>query len=311
MDENEQEEEKAMQTSVIGFPRIGTLRELKFASEKYFRNEIKAEELLQTAKDLRKAHWMTQKEAGITFISSNDFSHYDLVLDTAVLLGIVPKRYQELQLSALDTYFAMARGYQGTSGDVKALAMKKWFNTNYHYIVPEAEDDTVIHLSASKLFDEYAEAKELGIATKPVVIGAYTMLKLCRFTGEKKAEDFIGDLTAAYQELLKECQKQQIAWVQFDEPALVRDMDAQDVELFHRLYDAVLQEKGNCRVLVQTYFGDVRDVYQDLTAMDFDGIGLDFLEGKETVRLIEAYGFPADTILFAGLVNGKNIWNYK
>ena len=153
MDENEQEEEKAMQTSVIGFPRIGTLRELKFASEKYFRNEIKAEELLQTAKDLRKAHWMTQKEAGITFISSNDFSHYDLVLDTAVLLGIVPKRYQELQLSALDTYFAMARGYQGTSGDVKALAMKKWFNTNYHYIVPEAEDDTVIHLSASKLFD--------------------------------------------------------------------------------------------------------------------------------------------------------------
>lgn len=308
MDENEQEEEKAMQTSVIGFPRIGTLRELKFASEKYFRNEIKAEELLQTAKDLRKAHWMTQKEAGITFISSNDFSHYDLVLDTAVLLGIVPKRYQELQLSALDTYFAMARGYQGTSGDVKALAMKKWFNTNYHYIVPEAEDDTVIHLSASKLFDEYAEAKELGIATKPVVIGAYTMLKLCRFTGEKKAEDFIGDLTAAYQELLKECQKQQIAWVQFDEPALVRDMDAQDVELFHRLYDAVLQEKGNCRVLVQTYFGDVRDVYQDLTAMDFDGIGLDFLEGKETVRLIEAYGFPADKILFAGLVNGKNIW---
>ena len=213
MDENEQEEEKAMQTSVIGFPRIGTLRELKFASEKYFRNEIKAEELLQTAKDLRKAHWMTQKEAGITFISSNDFSHYDLVLDTAVLLGIVPKRYQELQLSALDTYFAMARGYQGTSGDVKALAMKKWFNTNYHYIVPEAEDDTVIHLSASKLFDEYAEAKELGIATKPVVIGAYTMLKLCRFTGEKKAEDFIGDLTAAYQELLKECQKQQIATV--------------------------------------------------------------------------------------------------
>lgn len=308
LDENEQEEEKAMQTSVIGFPRIGTLRELKFASEKYFRNEIKAEELLQTAKDLRKAHWMTQKEAGITFISSNDFSHYDLVLDTAVLLGIVPKRYQELQLSALDTYFAMARGYQGTSGDVKALAMKKWFNTNYHYIVPEAEDDTVIHLSASKLFDEYAEAKELGIATKPVVIGAYTMLKLCRFTGEKKAEDFIGDLTAAYQELLKECQKQQIAWVQFDEPALVRDMDAQDVELFHCLYDAVLQEKGNCRVLVQTYFGDVRDVYQDLTAMDFDGIGLDFLEGKETVRLIEAYGFPADKILFAGLVNGKNIW---
>ena len=133
-----------MQTAVIGYPRIGTLRELKFASEQYFRKEIEAGELLQTAKELRKTHWLTQKEAGISFISSNDFSFYDNMLDTAVLFGIVPKRYKELQLSELDTYFAMARGYQGDSGDVKALAMKKWFNTNYHYIVPEVEDEMVI-----------------------------------------------------------------------------------------------------------------------------------------------------------------------
>ena len=118
-----------MQTAVIGYPRIGTLRELKFASEQYFRKEIEAGELLQTAKELRKTHWLTQKEAGISFISSNDFSFYDNMLDTAVLFGIVPKRYKELQLSELDIYFAMARGYQGDSGDVKALAMKKWFNT--------------------------------------------------------------------------------------------------------------------------------------------------------------------------------------
>ena len=133
-----------MQTAVIGYPRIGTLRELKFASEQYFRKEIEAGELLQTAKELRKTHWLTQKEAGISFISSNDFSFYDNMLDTAVLFGIVPKRYKELQLSELDIYFAMARGYQGDSGDVKALAMKKWFNTNYHYIVPEVEDEMVI-----------------------------------------------------------------------------------------------------------------------------------------------------------------------
>ena len=169
-----------MQTSVIGSPRIGTLRELKFASEKYFRKEIGSDELEKTAETLRQTHWNTQKAAGIDYISSNDFSFYDLVLDTAVLLGIVPKRYQELKLSDLDTYFAMARGYQGECGDVKALAMKKWFNTNYHYIVPEVEDDMEIKLSGNKPLQEYKEAKALGIETKPVVIGAYTMLKLCR-----------------------------------------------------------------------------------------------------------------------------------
>ena len=174
-----------MQTSVIGFPRIGTLRELKFASEKYFRKEIDSDKLLQIAKALRETHWNTQKNAGIDYISSNDFSFYDMVLDTAALLGIVPKRYKELHLSQLDTYFAMARGYQGESGDVKALAMKKWFNTNYHYIVPEIEDDTQIELYGNKLWEEYEEAKALGIETKPVVIGAYTMLKTVQIYWDK------------------------------------------------------------------------------------------------------------------------------
>ena len=297
-----------MQTSVIGFPRVGTLRELKFASEKYFRKEIEATELLQTAKILRKTHWNTQKNAGIDYISSNDFSYYDLVLDTAVLLGIVPKRYKELDLSELDTYFAMARGYQGALGDVKALAMKKWFNTNYHYIVPELEDDTVIKLSGNKPWDEYAEAKALGIETKPVIIGAYTMLKLCRYTGEKNAKDYVEDVIKAYQDLIKKCDKNQIAWLQFDEPALVQDMEQEDIELFHKIYDAVLFSKKHCHILLQTYFGDVRDIYQDLIQMSFDAIGLDFIEGKETIHLIEKYGFPQDKLLFAGLVNGKNIW---
>ncbi len=297
-----------MQTSVIGFPRIGALRELKFASEKYFKNEISSEELLQTAKELRSRHWTVQKNAGIDYISSNDFSFYDLVLDAAVLLGIVPKRYKDLHLSELDTYFAMARGYQGEQGDVKALAMKKWFNTNYHYIVPEVEDDTVIKLSGNKLWDEYSEAKALGIETKTVVTGAYTMLKLCRYTGEKRAEDFTEQIINAYEELLKKCDEAQIKWVQFDEPALVRDMEKEDIALFLKIYNAVLSHKGHCKVLLQTYFGDVRDIYQDLVQLSFDGIGLDFIEGKETGALIEKYGFPQDKLLFAGLVNGKNIW---
>lgn len=297
-----------MQTAVIGFPRIGTLRELKFASENYFKKKIEATELLQTAQCLRKTHWNIQKSAGIDYISCNDFSYYDLVLDTAVLLGIVPRRYRELKLSELDTYFAMARGYQGDSGDVRALAMRKWFNTNYHYIVPEVEDDTEIKLSGEKLWDEYKEAKSQGTETKPVVIGAYTMMKLCRYTGSKTAGDYAEDMIKAYQELIEKCEENRIAWVQFDEPALVQDMDSSDIALFHKIYDAVLPCKKQCHILVQTYFGDVRDVYPDLIRMSFDGYGLDFIEGKETTNLIEKYGFPEDKLLFAGLVNGKNIW---
>lgn len=302
------EQEDMMKTSVIGFPRVGTLRELKFASEKYFRHEITAQELTGIAADLRHRHWMTQVAAGIGFIPCNDFSFYDIVLDTAVLLGIVPKRYRELNVSKLDTYFAMARGYQGESGDVKALAMKKWFNTNYHYIVPEIEDDIVISLDCEKLTGEYEEAKELGIKTKPVVIGPYTMLKLCRYVGSKNAEDFADDVAEAYRQLIAECDEENVEWLQFDEPSLVRDMDDDDKALFHRVYDRVFADRADCKILLQTYFGDVRDVYEDIINMPFAGIGLDFIEGKQIGQLIDRYGFPGDKVLFAGLVNGKNIW---
>lgn len=148
----------------------------------------------------------------------------DIVLDTAVLFNIIPKRYKELDLPELDTCFAMARGFQGEAGDVKALAMKKWFNTNYYYIVPEVEDDTGIRLSGDKLFEEYKEAKELGIETKPIVTGAYTLIKLCRYTGEKNEKDYEDAVIGAYQELIRKCEEEQIAWLQLDEPALVWDM---------------------------------------------------------------------------------------
>ena len=297
-----------METSVIGYPRIGTLRELKFTLEKYFRKEIEKEELLQKAAELRKSHWEVQKKAGIGYIPGNDFSFYDKVLDTAVLFGIIPKRYRELNLPQPDTYFAMARGYQGEAGDVKALAMKKWFHTNYHYIVPELEDDIVPQLSGTKLFDEYEEAKASGIETKPVIVGAYTMLKLCRYTGSKSAADYADAMAAAYQELVRKCEEQGVIWIQFDEPALVWDMDADDIALFTKVYDAILSSADKTKILLQTYFGDVRDIYQKLTEMPFDAIGLDFIEGKMTGELIRKYGFPKEKLLFAGLVSGKNIW---
>ena len=227
---------------------------------------------------MRKSPCKIHKAAGIDYISCNDFSYYDGILDAAVMCGIIPKRYQELNLSELDTYFAMARGYQGEAGDVKALAMKKWFNTNYHYIVPEVEDDTVISFSGKKLLSEFEEAKELGILVKPVVPGAYTLLKLCRYTGTKTAEDFVDDVILAYKELLKLCDKNEVSWIQFDEPSLVFDMTEQDLALFRKIYFEILPSAQSCQVLVLTYFGDVRDVYQDLIQLPFAGVGLDFVE---------------------------------
>lgn len=302
-----------MSTSVIGYPRIGSLRELKFALEAYFKGEKTEDEIKALAKELRKEHLTTQKNAGIEFISSNDFSFYDNTLDQAVLLNIVPKRYRELELSELEKYFAIARGYQGKKGNVKALAMKKWFNTNYHYIVPEFEDDTKIELIGTKPFDEYTEAKQLGIETKPVLIGPFTLLKLIRFTGKQGILDVKADFIKVYTEILKKFINLGTQWVQFDEPYLVHDLTANDLRLFQDLYSAILNKKEKTKILLQTYFGDVRDIYTVLQTLNFDGIGLDFVEGRKTLDLVKEHGFSPVKRLFAGVVNGKNIWknNYE
>ena len=302
-----------MSTSVIGYPRIGSLRELKFALEAYFKGEKTEDEIKALAKELRKEHLTTQKNAGIEFISSNDFSFYDNTLDQAVLINIVPKRYRELELSELEKYFAIARGYQGKKGNVKALAMKKWFNTNYHYIVPEFEDDTKIELVGTKPFDEYTEAKQLGIETKPVLIGPFTLLKLIRLTGKKGILDVKADFIKVYTEILKKFINLGTQWVQFDEPYLVHDLTANDLRLFQDLYSAILNKKEKTKILLQTYFGDVRDIYTVLQTLNFDGIGLDFVEGRKTLDLVKEHGFSPVKRLFAGVVNGKNIWknNYE
>ena len=297
-----------MNTSIIGYPRIGNLRELKFASEKYFRKEITLSELEDTAKEIRSYNLNLQKNSGLDFIPSNDFSFYDGVLDTAFLLNAVPARYTSLGLPELDTYFAAARGYQGEKGDVKALAMKKWYNTNYHYMVPEIDDTTEIRLAGTKPFDLFSEAFENGAKTKPVIIGAYTFLKLARYVGSKKATDFVQQTAEAYSELLAKFSSFGAEWVQFDEPSLVKDMTAEDIALFTSLYEKILSSKGTVKVLAQTYFGDVRDCYKELTSLDFDGIGLDLVEGKKSLELVKANGFPKEKVLFAGVVNGKNIW---
>ncbi|MBR3645723.1 MAG: 5-methyltetrahydropteroyltriglutamate--homocysteine S-methyltransferase [Lachnospiraceae bacterium] len=302
-----------MKNTIIGFPRIGKLRELKFVSEKYFRGEATKQELLNTAKSLRKEHWQYQKNADISLVTSNDFSLYDNVLDTAVLLNVIPDKYKDLNLDEIDTYFAMSRGYQGDAGDVSALAMKKWFNTNYHYLVPEINDDTEIKLVGDKPFTEFEEAKSYNILTKPVLIGPYTFLKLASYQGQKTAISFADAIANAYSDILSKFNDLGAEWIQFDEPSLVRDLSADEIDLFAQIYKPLLSNKGQLKILLQTYFGDVRDCYSTITDLEFDGIGLDFLEGKQNISLIKKFSFPNNKVLFAGLINGKNIWksNYS
>lgn len=296
------------QVSVTGYPRIGRDRELKKWTESYFKGEMAQEELLRKATGLRSEQWLAQREKGVDYIPSNDFSFYDTFLDTAYLLNAIPGRYRALGLGGLDTYFAMAKGYQGEKGDVKALPMKKWFNTNYHYIVPELDDDTEFKLNATKPFDEYAEALSAGIGTKPVVVGPFTFLKLSENKSKKSLPELAQELVPLYKGILGRFHGLSAELVQLDEPALVTGVTPEDKELFDGIYQRLLAEKKRPQILLQTYFGDLRDSYEDLMASGFEAIGLDFVEGRENLNLMEKYGFPREKKLFAGVVNGKNIW---
>ena len=302
-----------MKYSVTGFPRIGAKRELKFATEAYFRGDVSLEELTKVVHEQREVQWKVQQAAGADFIPSNDYSLYDSVLDTAFTLNAIPKRYQDLGLGEVDTYFAAARGYQGEAGDVKAFSMKKWFNTNYHYLVPEIDDDATLQLRSTAFLDGYRQAKSLGITTKPVLVGPFTFLKLADFTGRKGIEDVLDDVVKAYAAAFQAAKEEGVSWLQLDEPYLVYDLSEADVTLFARIYESLLLHKQGVQVLLQTYFGDIRDAYGVVAHLDFDGIGLDFIEGKQTESLVKTHGFPQGKLLFAGLVNGKNIWrtDYK
>lgn len=300
-----------MTATIVGFPRIGENRELKFITEKYFKHEATEEELKERAKDLRQHDRKLLLDSGLTNFTSNHFSFYDQMLDAAFLFNVIPESIAELDLSDLDKYFALARGYQGEKGDVKAWPMKKWFNTNYHYIVPQFTADTDVKLAGTKIFDEFVEAKEDGTITRPVLVGPFTLLQLSEFHGCVK-EDFVGAFIEAYARIFKQLEDLGANWIQLDEPSLVKDLDEKELALFKALYEQLLLQKGKLKVLAQTYFGDVRDAYDVLLKLPFDGIGLDFVEGRKTLELVER-GFDDGKVLFAGVVNGKNIWrnNYQ
>lgn len=298
---------RQVKVSVSGYPRIGKQRELKKWIESYFNGELSEQELINNAQELRLNQIKLLSQNGIDYIPSNDFSMYDQVLDAAVMLNIIPSQYQALNISPLGKYFAMAKGYQKDGADVKALAMKKWFTTNYHYIVPVIDDTVEIKLNAQKPVEEYKTAKALGVGTKPVIIGAFTFVKLAKFETINR-EAAVNKIIDAYIQLFKEFASLGVKTVQIDEPMLVVDLDAQDIELFKSIYDKILKDKNGLTVLLNTYFGDIRDIYQVVFDMDFDAYGLDFVEGKKNLDLIKQYGFPKDKQLFAGVINGRNIW---
>src|ERR671937_1001220 len=313
-------------SNIAGFPRIGPRRELKFATEGYWRGEVSENELLAVAKRIRLDNWRLMQQAGIDLIPSNDFSLYDHVLDTATLGGAVPGRYgHKGGRLALDTYFAMARGRQDGGVDVTAMEMTKWFDTNYHYIVPELGPDTRFSLSTTKPFDEHAEAmEELGIDTVPVIVGPVSFLLLGKSADGVPAEfdrlDLIEPLLPVYGEIIEGLAEQGASWVQLDEPCFVQDRSEHELDALRLAYEELAKVHERTRICVKTYFDHVGDAYGVLRDLPVEGIGLDLhrggpdvdrvmeREGPRNVELIAEEGGLEDQWLFAGIVDGRNVW---
>ena len=287
---------------VIGFPRIGEKRELKKVLEDYWAKKVDFSEVKYVAENLRKRHWTYQKEAKIDFIASNDFSLYDNMLDTTILLGAIPKRFQHLKDEEL--YFAMARGNQ----DCVAMEMTKWFNTNYHYIVPEISKDTTFKLNSKKVIEEYKEALELGINTKINLIGAITYLGLSKSVDNSDLFAHISSVVKVYKELLEEISKlnSEIV-VQFDEPLFVKDLEPKVLSLLKPVYDELSNVSKNIKIVVTTYFEHSNEATKILVNTPIWALGLDFIHGVKNFETLE-FIKNSNKVLIAGVIDGRNIW---
>lgn len=287
---------------VIGFPRIGEKRELKKVLENYWSKQTDFNEVKYVGEQLRKRHWTYQKEAKIEFISSNDFSYYDNMLDTSILLGAIPKRFENLKDEEL--YFAMARGNETSV----AMEMTKWFNTNYHYIVPEISKDTKFKLNSKKVIEEYKEAKELGIKTKINLIGAITYLGLSKSVDNSDVYLHINKVLEVYKELLEEISKldDEIV-VQFDEPIFVKDLDSKVLSLIKPLYDALANVSKNIKIVVTTYFEHSNEATRILVNTPIWALGLDFIYGNKNFESLELIK-NSKKVLIAGVIDGRNVW---
>ncbi|KAA0053856.1 5-methyltetrahydropteroyltriglutamate--homocysteine methyltransferase [Cucumis melo var. makuwa] len=299
-----------MASHIVGYPRMGPKRELKFALESFWDGKSTAEDLKKVAADLRSSIWKQMSDAGIKYIPSNTFSYYDQVLDTTALLGAVPPRYSwtggEI---GFDTYFSMARG----NASVPAMEMTKWFDTNYHFIVPELGPEVKFSYASHKAVDEYKEAKALGVDTVPVLVGPVSYLLLSKpAKGVDKTFSLLSlldKILPVYKEVISDLKAAGATWIQFDEPTLVLDLDSHKLKAFSDAYADLESSLSGLNVLVETYFADVpAEAYKTLTSLKgVTGYGFDLVRGTKTLDLIKG-DFPKGKYLFAGLVDGRNIW---
>ncbi|HXA94228.1 MAG TPA: 5-methyltetrahydropteroyltriglutamate--homocysteine S-methyltransferase, partial [Candidatus Dormibacteraeota bacterium] len=293
----------------LGFPSLGAARELKRATEGYWAGKLPAADLLETARTLRARHWTMQRDAGIELVPVNDFSLYDRMLDTCAMVGAVPARYalRAGSLVDLDTYFAMARGSQGKGRDVVAMEMTKWFDTNYHYLVPELAADQRFSLSSTKPVDELREAKALGIPAKPVLIGPVTFLLLSKTTGGGDRLARLDALLPVYAEVLRQLKSAGAEWVQMDEPTLALDRTDAELKAFGRAYDYLAKEAPGVSILLATYFAGLGENAKTAHALPVAGVHVDLVRGAGDLdRVLEKW--PAERVFSAGVVDGRNIW---
>ena len=293
-------------TATIGYPRIGPKRELKKVLESYWKGDVDENELQKTAKELRKNVWKVQKDNGIDLITSNDFSFYDQILDMICLLGAVPKRYKWSGNNVdLKTYFAMARGSQTKDLDVGALEMTKWFDTNYHYLVPELEKDQTFKISSNKPFDEYEEAKSFGFETKPVLIGPITFLLLSKSVDGSNTIELLDKVLPVYLEIIKKLNEIGANWIQIDEPIFVKDLDQNIISKIKNTLNKIKSAAGNSKILLATYFESIdQKIKEEIFNSNIDCVHLDLVRGKKNFEYIK----NSNKNLSLGVVNGRNIW---
>ncbi|CUQ65321.1 5-methyltetrahydropteroyltriglutamate--homocysteine S-methyltransferase [Candidatus Nitrospira inopinata] len=295
----------------LGYPRIGASRELKKALESFWSGRLTTKELHRTAAELRRRHWSVMKEAGIDLIPIGDFSLYDHVLDTAVAVGAVPSRYREIA-DPLVRYFAMARGRQDRQAgiDVPALEMTKWFDTNYHYIVPELEQAQRFSLDASKLLAELDEARALGIEPRPVVLGPVTFLLLSKMmgnTGEQTTLHLLDRLLPVYEQLLRQLAERRVAWVQLDEPCLVLDLDHPAKEAYRLALAKLTGNNDRPKLMLTTYFGALEDNLSIAVASGCEALHIDLVRAPEQLDQVLA-SLPPSMDLSVGVIDSRNVW---
>ena len=300
-----------MKTTLLGHPRIGRQRELKKACEAFWSGKIDQTELLNTAKEIKKQNWLQQQDLGVDLIPSNDFSFYDQVLDACLTFGCIPKRYNNIDKSNyLELYFAMARGLQKDNIDVTAMEMTKWFDTNYHYIVPEFEKEQTFHFFSNKIIEEYKEALTLGIKTKPVLIGPVTFL----LQGKEKESgfhrlDLLDKLLPVYFEVIERLENLGAEYIQFDEPCLALNLSEKEQQAITKTYNKIAKKFPALKVFLANYFDCYGENLNIALQLPVDTLHLDLVRCPLQLNdILESEHFNPKTKLSLGVVDGRNIW---